>query len=156
LTEDWRERVSESSLGFRLLWIPYLDERRTPTNGLTRAWDEQHRIEVATVSFQRIDAATRRAQLFALLASEMGANPGNWVRARNPGPADAMPATEFTAGRFLAYKLSQAGRDALPDPLYDAVFESGEIPAALETELVRRYRAKLAAGHAQPDLGDLR
>lgn len=155
LTEDWLRRNRDNALDFRLYWIPYADERATPTERLTDAWSEKHRVEFGRISFPRTDPETRRAKLLAILASEMGANPGHWVATRDAGPGDEIPATEFTAGRFLAYRTSQAGRQALPEHLYESVFESGEIGAELEAELVKRYRANRAAGHGQPDLGDL-
>lgn len=155
LTEDWRKRNLNDALTFKLFWIAYVDERATPTERLTEAWPEKTRIDVGSVSFPAIDPTTRRAKLLAILASEMGANPGNWDASRDPCPGDRIPATEFTAGRLLAYRASQAGRSALPESLYESVFESGEIGPELEAELVKRYRANRAAGHGQPDLGEL-
>jgi hypothetical protein len=154
LTVDWRQRSAQGDLGFRLVWIPYLSELETPIERLTKNWAEAHRVEVGSVIFARTDADTREAKLFAVLASEMGANPGNWIgdRHRNVENIDG-PATEFEAGRSLAYRKSQSGRSALPESLYASVFESGEIAADLATELVRRYRANRETEHGGPDLG---
>lgn len=154
LTIDWRERNTRGDLTFRLFWIPYLRERETPIDRLTENWAEAHRVEVGSVTFTRTDAGTREAKLFAVLASEMGANPGNWIgdRDRNSENLDG-PATEFEAGRFLAYRKSQSGRSALPESLYASVFESGEIAPDLARELVRRYRSNRETEHGGPDLG---
>ncbi len=91
----------------------------------------------------------------AVLASEMGANPGHWVQRRDEGAQPELPATEFTAGRFFAYQKSQDGRGALPESLYNTFFTTGEIGPELAAELVRRYEDKRATGHAQPDLGEI-
>jgi hypothetical protein len=156
LTEDWRRRNADRALSFRLYWIPYVNEGATPTKRLTDEWSEEHRVEVGNVVFPRTDPDTPRAKLFAILASEMGANPGNWVADRAPAPADStVPSTEFAAARFLAYRASQNGRSALPESTYESVFDSAEITPELEVELARRYRANRASGHVGLDLGEL-
>lgn len=154
LTEDWRHRQSEAALDFRLLWIPYHDERATPTRRLSEAWSEASAREVGRVAFPRTPAGDRQSALLALLASEMGANPANWVSETDPR-APHSPATEFTAGRMLAYRLSQEGRAALPEARYQQVFETGRVDDALAEELLERYRANRISGHAGPDLGEL-
>jgi hypothetical protein len=121
---------------------------------LTRAWAQDHRVEVGKVSFPKVDPDTRHAKLAAILASEMGANQGNWIET-SEGPAPALPATEFTAARFLVYRRSQKERNVLPEEMYNAFFECGEIAPKLADELLRRYRAKRAAGHDAPDVGDV-
>jgi hypothetical protein len=156
LTKDWRERNARGDLSFRLLFIPYANEQATPTEQLAQAWKEANTVDVGVVTFTRIDPDTRQAKLFAILASEMGANPGNWVADRGAAAAaEHQPATRFGAARQLAYRKSQAGRSALPEAMYEAAFETGEITPALADELLRRYRANRAAGHAGPDLGTL-
>ena len=92
--------------------------------------------------------------MIALLASELGANPGNWVEAADDD-GTGLPATRFTAARMLAYRASQRNRGALADDAYATFFERGEIGAALAAELVRRYAAKRVAGHWVPDVGDV-
>ena len=138
LSEDWKRRQREGDLSFRIYWIPFLSEEQTPLNKLTTGWVEAHRVEVGTVLFPKADPETREAKLAALLASQMGANPGNWVQRRDEGAEPVLPATEFTAGRFLAYRKSQEGRDALPESLYASVFMTGEFSPELVTELIRR------------------
>jgi hypothetical protein len=105
------------------------------------------------VTFPKSDPTTREARLTALLASELGANAGNWDEVPD-GPRAALPATRFTAARSLAYKESQKNRDALPEDAYAAFFTRGAISEALSHELIRRYQDKRAAGHWVPDLGE--
>jgi hypothetical protein len=154
LSDDWRERQRTADLRFELHWIPFVDERATPLGELTEAWDERERVSVGQVIFPRVDPDSRGAKLFAILAAEMGANPGNWAQDLESHAHEVeIPATEFTAGRLFAYQASQRGRQALAEQAYESVFASGEISPELAAELVRRYRAKRTAGHAQPDLG---
>ena len=94
-------------------------------------------------------------KLVALLASEMGANQGNWIEGDRDGATSDLPATEYTAARFLAYRVSQRMRNALPEAQYASFFEHGVIEPGLATELLRRYQVKRAAGHGQPAVGDL-
>jgi hypothetical protein len=154
LTEDWRARQSAGPLEFRLEWIPYLDERETPLANLTTPWQDGHRVVVGTVTFPKTDATTREARLTALLASELGANAGNWDEVSD-APRPALPATRFTAARSLAYRESQIHRNALPEEAYAAFFTEGAISDDLAHELIHRYQEKRAAGHWVPDLGDL-
>jgi hypothetical protein len=154
LSNDWRTRQREGALDFRLYWIPFRSEHDTPVRALTSAWREDHRVEVATVSFPQTLAESQDAKMAALLASEMGANAGNWME--EPGKdAAALPSTEYTAARALAYRKSQQERNALPEESYNAFFERGEVARTLAEELIRRYRQKLAAGHDAPDVGDV-
>lgn len=155
LTDDWSRRQQGGPLEFRLYWIPYLDEASTPLQDLTRGWAEDHRALVGTVSFQAADPAAMETKLVALLASEMGANQGNWIEDDRGGATSDLPATEYTAARFLAYRVSQRMRNALPEAQYASFFEHGVIEPALATELLRRYQIKRAAGHGQPAVGDL-
>jgi hypothetical protein len=152
LTDDWRARQTAGPLTFSLRWIPFLDERRTPLEDLTEAWEHDHEVPVGTVTFPQTDPNALPTKLAALLASELGANPGNWDEA--PGGSPALPATRFTAARFLAYRASQEARKALDAESYASFFERGEIGTALADELVRRYQEKRAAGHWVPDVGE--
>jgi hypothetical protein len=154
LTEDWRTRQSAGSLDFQLHWIPFLSERETPLKNLTDPWKEDHRVRVGTVTFPRTDPNAIGSKLTALLASELGANQGNWDET-SEGPRPELPATRFTAARWLAYRTSQRGRDALPDDSYRSFFDSGEVGPELARTLVRRYHEKRAAGHWVPDVGDV-
>ena len=155
LTQDWRARQAAGPLDFTLQWIPFLDDRQTPLEDLTRAWAHDHAVTVGTVTFPQIDPGAAASKLTAILASELGANPGNWDEAPvGPAPA-ALPGTRFTAARQLAYQASQQTRNALPPESYASFFERGDIDAALASELLRRYQQKKAAGHWVPDVGDL-
>jgi hypothetical protein len=155
LTDDWRTRQSAGALEFHLYWIRFLDEAQTPLKNLTRGWAEQHRVRVATVVFPKTVPSSTNTRLEALLASEMGANQGNWIEDDRGGKAFDLPATEYTAARFLAYKVSQKSRNALPEADYASFFEHGAMAPALASELLRRYQAKRAAGHWVPDVGEL-
>ena len=154
LTKDWRTRQSAGPLAFDLRWIPFLSERETPLEDLTRAWAHDHEVSVGTVTFPQVDPQTAQSKLTALLASELGANPGNWIEAPG-GPSDALPATRFTAARQLAYRASQAARHALEESAYASFFERGEISPALASTLLTRYQQKKAAGHWVPDVGEV-
>ena len=50
----------------------------------------------------------------AALPAEETLDPGNWDEMPDQ-PRPALPATRFTAARFLAYRASQKNRKALPD-----------------------------------------
>ena len=154
LSHDWRARQASGPLEFDLRWTPFLNERQTPTADLTRAWRHDHAVTVGTVSFPRIDPETIDAKLTALLASELGANPGNWDETP-AGPGSGLPATRFTAARHLVYRASQQSRNALDEAAYQSFFDRGEIGRALAADLVRRYEHKRAAGHWVPDVGEI-
>jgi hypothetical protein len=153
-TDDWRERQRLGDLRFELRWIPFTSERETPLEDLTRGWANDHEVAVGTVVFPRTDPGSVPARLVALLASELGANPGNWQETPDETAA-RLPATRFTAARQLAYRASQAARGVLPEEQYASFFERGEISADLAKELIRRYEAKRTAGHWVPDLGEI-
>jgi hypothetical protein len=153
LTSDWRDRQSADPLVFDLRLIAFLDDEQTPLDDLTRPWAHDHEVSVGTVTFPRVDADTVEAKLTALLASELGANPGNWQE--TDGPGSPLPATRFTAARHLAYRASQQSRHALSEEQYASFFENGQIAPALAQELVDRYQRKRAAGHWVPDVGEL-
>jgi hypothetical protein len=154
LTDDWRARQSAGPLEFELRWIPFLSERETPLDDLTSPWAHDHEVKVGSVVFPQTNPASTEAKLTALLASELGANPGNWEETPE-GPSSALPATRFTASRQLAYRASQQARQALPEDSYASFFDRGEIGPELAVELIRRYQQKRAAGHWVPDLGEL-
>jgi hypothetical protein len=155
LSIDWRARQAASALEFRLYWIPFLSEQETPLKDLTREWAEQHKVPVGTVTFPVAAPDSMETRLQALLAAEMGANQGNWVEDDRATSASELPATEYTAARFLAYRVSQRLRHALPDEAFASFFDTGEIAPALAAELVRRYQQKRAAGHNAPDVGEV-
>ena len=155
LSQDWNRRQAARDLEFRLYWIPFLDENVTPMKKLTSGWQESHRVQVGTVSFPQTNSELREARLAALLASEMGANPGNWVSRKGEGPTPGIPATEFTAARSFVYRKSQQERHALPEAMYESFFADGEINRELAEELIRRYNEKRQSGHASPEVGDL-
>jgi hypothetical protein len=111
-------------------------------------------VTVGQVIFPRTDFDSIAAKLTALLASELGANPGNWDEIPG-GQAPALAATRFTAARQLVYRASQDARGALPEASYASFFEAGIIGPELAAELVRRYHHKRGAGHWVPDVGDL-
>lgn len=145
LSEDWKQRQTVGDLEFGLYWIPYLSEDQTPTKDLTDAWQEEHKERVGTVTFPKTDPASQEAKLWAILASEMGANPGNWVSDKENTIND--PATEFGVARKLAYELSHKGRNVLELSWYQSVFSNGHISSDLARELIRRQEAKDGAGH---------
>jgi hypothetical protein len=153
-TDEWRARTAAGPLPFELHWIPYLNERETPLDDLTTAWPDQHKVRVGTVVFPQVNAETRESKLIALLASELGANPGNWQETTDVAEGQ-LPSTRFTAARFLAYRLSQQHRRALPEESYRSFFDKGEISGALASTLIARYKEKQAAGQWVPNLGQL-
>jgi hypothetical protein len=145
LTDDWRNRQAQGDLLFRLYWIPYLDEERTPTQALTKPWHEEGKELVGTVSFPRHDPASAEARRWSTLANEMGASPANWVH--DSGDTISEPSTEFGLARQIAYRHSQQGRSALEPSWYETVFSTGVISAELAAELDRRQTCKEELGH---------
>jgi hypothetical protein len=145
LTDDWKQRQQAGDIPFSLYWIPWLSEDETPTARLTEPWAEGHKQRVGAVVFPRQDPDTDEAVAWATLASEMGANPGNWVRDAQNRIAE--PATEFETARKLAYRRSQEGRGALDPQWYRSVFETGTIGPDLARELQRRRDEKARRGH---------
>ena len=154
LRDDWTMRQARGRLDFRVDWIRFSDEHRTSTTDLTRAWDESDRVAVARLEFPRTDPASREHALLALLATEVGANPGHWIETTAAAPA-ALPATRFTAARQLAYARSQAHRHALPHDAWSSFFATGRIDDPLARELIRRHEARRAAGHWTPEVPGL-
>jgi hypothetical protein len=138
-------RQRSGNIEFRLYWIPFLNEDKTPTKRLTDRWDEDHKQLAGTVTFPQSDPNSEEATLFEILASEMGANPGNWVHDKEDTIRE--PATEFGTARKLAYRISQAGRGALEPDGYKTVFETGKIGSDLAEELRRRRDSKVRIGH---------
>lgn len=144
LSAEWRARQARGEIAFTLHWLPFIDEQSTSTSKLTTAWEQRPAL-VGHVTFPQTDAASEAAQLWAALAAELGANPGNWVA--DAGNTIPEPGTEFTCARKFAYRRSQQGRDALPESAYTHVFRDEPMGAALTAELRRRRAAKAAAGH---------
>jgi hypothetical protein len=144
LSEEWRQRQARGNIEFTLHWLPFIDEQTTSTTRLTRRWLQQP-VLVGQVTFPKIEAADTEAPLWAALAAELGANPGNWVA--DTGNTIAEPGTEFTCARKRAYRNSQDGRGALPEADYAHVFGGQPIGPTLTAELQRRRAAKDAKGH---------
>lgn len=145
LSNEWKQRQKDADVEFLLYWIPFVNEGETSTSNLTIAWAEDHRQLVGTVTFPRTDPDFEEAKLWAILATEMGANQGNWVH--NKENSIREPATEFGAARKIGYQISQKGRGALDPQAYQSVFASGQIPPDLAAELTRRRDEKERAGH---------
>ena len=145
LSDEWKKRQGAGDIEFRLYWIPFLNEDKTPTSDLTDKWEEGHKKLVGTITFPKTDPDSEGVRLWALLASEMGANPGNWVHDKENSIKE--PATEFGTARKIAYQRSQEGRGALEPKWYQSVFETGQIGPDLERELTRRRAEKEKAGH---------
>lgn len=144
LTDEWRQRQSRGDIDFTLNWLPFIDEQATSMTELSRRWTQQP-VPIGQMTFPKIDAADADAPLWAALASELGANAGNWIA--DTGNTIAEPGTEFTCARKLAYRNSQAGRGVLPEAAYAHVFSGQPIGPTLTAELQRRRAAKAAAGH---------
>jgi hypothetical protein len=144
LADEWRQRQSRGDIDFALNWLPFIDERTTSMTELTKRWTQQP-VLIGQVTFPKIDAADADVPLWAALASELGANAGNWIA--DTGNTIAEPGTEFTCARKLAYRNSQDGRGALPEADYAHVFGGQPIGPTLAAELRRRRAAKEAAGH---------
>ncbi|MBV7336894.1 hypothetical protein KFU94_53430 [Chloroflexi bacterium TSY] len=145
LTEEWKRRQREGDIKFQLFWIPFLSEDKTPSCELTEPWHEEYKKLVGTVTFPKIDLDSEEASLWAILALEMGANPGNWVH--DEGNTIKEPATEFGLARKLAYQKSQEGRNVLEPTWYKSVFKTGQISPELAQELARRRQQKEELGH---------
>jgi hypothetical protein len=144
LTEEWRARQGRGTVEFDLLWLPFIDEKVTSLVDLTEGWEERPR-HVGHVIFPQTGGASEEDRLWAVLAAEMGANPGNWVRDKSNGIPE--PGTEFTCARKIAYRKSQEGRNVLPEATYASVFQTGEIDTLLAEELNRRRAEKRRQGH---------
>ena len=138
-------RQRSGDVEFRLYWIPFLNEGKTPTRTLTDCWEEDHKQLAGTVIFPQADPNSEEAIPFGILATEMGANPGNWIHDKEDAVRE--PATEFGTARKLAYQMSQAGRGALEPDDYHTVFETGKIGPDLAKELRRRRDRKKRIGH---------
>ena len=145
LSEEWKKRQQSGDVRFLLYWISYLNEEKTPTKALTVPWEEDHKQLAGTVTFTQADPESEEAQLWAILASEMGANPGNWIHDKGDSIHEA--ATEFGSARKIAYRFSQEGRSALEPKWYSSVFETGQIASDLGQELKRRREVKRKADH---------
>jgi hypothetical protein len=144
-TEEWKNRQMRGDIEFQLFWIPFLSEQRTPTKALTRPWQEDQKQLAGIIVFPRTDLDSEDARLWAILATEMGANPGNWIADKLNSIRE--PASEFGVARKIAYRESQEGRAALEPNSYQSVFSSAEITPDLAHNLKRRHDTKLRAGH---------
>lgn len=138
-------RQRSGDVEFSLYWIPYVNEEKTPTKALTDRWEEDHKQLAGTVIFPQLDPESEEAVLFGILATEMGANPGNWIHDKQDTIRE--PATEFGAARKLAYEISQTGRGALQPKDYETVFQTGRIGPELARDLQRRRDSKVRSGH---------
>ncbi|MGQ0648915.1 MAG: hypothetical protein ACT4P7_15260 [Gemmatimonadaceae bacterium] len=138
MSDDWKARGSAGDIGFALNWIPFLSDKETPLRAPSRRWAETHATPVGSVTFlQATDP--RQARLVNLLATYMGANPGNWIGVRDGAARPEFSGTSFAAARKIAYALSQETRGALPQQAYASFFTSGgTISDDLERELERR------------------
>ena len=145
LTEDWATRQAAGDIAFGLHWIAFLDEEQTPTQLLTHPWEEDHKQLVGMIVFPQTAPDAEESQLWAILASEMGANPGNWIADRENRIRE--PATEFAVARKIAYQKSQQGRNALPLERYQSIFQEAVVHPDLADELRRRRQQKRDAGH---------
>lgn len=145
LTIDWAERQASGDVVFEIYWIRYLDEIRTSLEHFTQPWSEGHKSIVGHLVFPQTAPRTAEAGLWAALAAEMAANPGNWVC----DAADSVrePSTEFGLTRKLAYERSARGRDALSLDAYRAALQAGRIDDRLAAELERRTERKRRLGH---------
>jgi len=138
-------RQRSGNVEFRLYWIPFLNEGKTPTKTLTDRWEEDHKQLAGILIFPQSDPDSEEAILFGILATEMGANPGNWIHDKEDTIRE--PATEFGTARKLAYQMSQAGRGALEPDYYQTVFETGRIGPDLAKVLIQRRDSKVRTGH---------
>ena len=145
LTDEWKKRQSEGDIEFLLYWISFLNEDETPTRKLTGSWEERDKKLVGKITFPKMDLDSEEARMWAILASEMGANQGNWVH--NKDNTISEPATEFGTARKVAYQRSQEGRGALDSKSYQSIFETGQITPELAQELTKRRAEKEGAHH---------
>ncbi len=145
LSHEWKTRQGEGDLEFQLFWISYLNEEKTATSELTKPWSQEQEQLAGRVWFPKADLDSDEAVLWATLASEMGANPANWIHNRENSVSE--PATQFGLARKFAYQKSQDGRGVLPPEAYQAVFATGKIDGDLQQELNKRRDNKINAGH---------
>jgi hypothetical protein len=145
LTQEWKERQAKGDVVFQLYWISFLNQHQTSTTEPTKPWEEGHKQLVGTIRFPKMDPGSDEAALWAILASEMGANPGNWIHDKENSIHE--PSTEFGLARKLAYQKSQEGRGVLEPKWYQPVFETAKIGPDLAQELRRRQDIKSKAGH---------
>jgi hypothetical protein len=145
LTRDWARRQSSGDIAFGLYWIGYLDERRTSLEDNSQSWSETHKRPVGHLIFPRTDTTTNDARLWAALAAEMGADPGNWVCDLRDSVRE--PSTEVGLLRTLAYERSNRTRDALPLEAYRTALHTGRIGEELASELTSRVERKRQLRH---------
>jgi hypothetical protein len=128
-----------------MYWICYLDESRTSLERFTQPWVESHKSTVGHLLFPQTVPTTEEARLWAALAAEMAANPGNWVCDATDSVRE--PSTEFGLVRKLAYARSARERDALSLDAYRAALQRGRIDHELAAELKRRTERKRRLHH---------
>ena len=145
LTQDWARRQASRDITFGMYWIGYLDEHRTSLERFTQPWMETHKSLVGHLVFPFHDTTTDDAKLWAALAAEMGANPGNWISDARDSVRE--PSTEFGLARKFAYERSARGRNALPLSAYRAALRTGQIDDELAAELRRRLERKRRLRH---------
>lgn len=145
LTHEWRRRQARGPVHFDLYWLPFIDERATPMNDMTRSWEERPE-PIGRLTFPQADLGSEECRLWAALTAEMGVNPANW--AANLKDDIPEPGTEFGCARNAAYRMSQEGRGALPEAAYAHVFQGADVSDELAAELARRRAAKTSLGHA--------
>jgi len=153
LSHEWKTRQGEGDLEFQLFWISYLNEEKTATSELTNPWSQEQEQLAGRVWFPKADLDSDEAVLWATLASEMGANPANWIH--NQENSVSEPATQFGLARKFAYQKSQDGRGVLPPEAYQSVFATGKIGGDLQRELNKRRDNKIKAGHVNSAPGGL-
>jgi hypothetical protein len=145
LTTDWARRQASGDIVFGMYWICYLDESRTSLERFTQPWVESHKSTVGHLLFPQTVQTTEEARLWAALAAEMAANPGNWVCDATDSVRE--PSTEFGLVRKLAYARSARERDALSLDAYRAALQRGRIDHELAAELKRRTERKRRLHH---------
>ena len=97
LSEEWKMRQRSGDVEFRLYWIPFLNEDKTPTKTLTDRWAEDYKQLAGAVIFPQSDPDSEEAILLGILATEMGASPGNWVHDRKTPSGSPRPSSELLA-----------------------------------------------------------
>jgi hypothetical protein len=144
LSEERRRRQARGPVRFDLHWLPFIDERATPTRDMAERWEERPEL-IGRLTFRQGDLGSEENRLWAALTAEMGINPANWApNTQNDIPE---PGTEFGCARKAAYRMSQEGRGTLPAAAYAHVFRGEPLGEALAAELMRRRAAKQAAAY---------
>ena len=111
LSADWRERQRAGALDFRLFWIPFVSEQATPSNELTRAWAQDHRVEVGMVSFPKNRSRLEEREARRNSRVGDGGQPGQLDSKRARGPPPASPGNGVHSGS-LSRSTGAARRSA--------------------------------------------